>query len=168
MELTFLLPSTSKCNSQEQIYLGGLVNEFIILKNYLNGNLCTELSIQRQRWPGVSGRPWSPKLGSQRLPSALGYTRPAPSFLALPLSLPQFSPWARGRLFVSLNGGHSQRELVQAALSASCNLYKVRNWRRFHRRGKGKGEIRDRKWSLLHLSPEAIPQNVSFQANLFA
>lgn len=33
MQLTFLLPDTSKCNSQEQIYLGGLFNEFTILKN---------------------------------------------------------------------------------------------------------------------------------------
>lgn len=45
---TWLLPGTPKCNSQEQIYLGSLVNEFIILKNSFNGHLYTRVSVWRQ------------------------------------------------------------------------------------------------------------------------
>lgn len=41
---TWLLPGTCRRNTQEQIYPGSLVNEFIILKFYLNGSLYSETS----------------------------------------------------------------------------------------------------------------------------
>ena len=41
---TWLLPGTWRCNTQEQIYPGSLINEFIILKFYLNGSLYAEVS----------------------------------------------------------------------------------------------------------------------------
>ena len=94
---TWLLPGTPKCNSQEQIYLGSLVNEFIILKNYFNGNLHIQVSVWRQCLLRVPARGHWPLLelgaGAGKAMFSFGshQTDSCPSLASL---LPYFSLWA--------------------------------------------------------------------------
>jgi hypothetical protein len=146
MQLTFLLPGTLKCNSQEQIYLSGLVNEFIILKKYLNGDLYTYIFVwkQHQPWGHWSLEPETravdATLGSESIKVTLSQSCSSP-VLFQPLST--WAPTA-GCCFVNFHSTQHEFKTLTGLNYSKCSvtIYKVGSGNKYSRRRQREEETK--------------------------